>query len=122
MIVSCHKLEEKLQECSKSEGVVPSTSVGTLGVDLRTRTKQLGATAHARRQKCDVRFSFARRNRVLQKNFLRIGVRKMLRMGMVLANVWEGQAVDRKAEVEEQTAAGAGHERVGLTVSFLGGE
>ena len=42
--------EERLQlsitgfrECSKKERVVLATSVETLGVDLRTRTKQLGS-------------------------------------------------------------------------------
>ena len=44
-----------------------ATGVETLGVDLRTRTKQLGAKEKARRKKCDVRFSFARRNRAFQK-------------------------------------------------------
>ena len=39
---SCSYLEEKLQECSK-RGVCLATSVETFGVDLRTRTKQLGA-------------------------------------------------------------------------------
>ena len=42
-----------------------ATSVETLGVDLRTRTKQLGAKEKARRKKCDV--MFARRNRAFQK-------------------------------------------------------
>ena len=41
---------------------------GNIGVDLRTRAKQLGAKEKARRRKCDVRFSIARRNRAFQKN------------------------------------------------------
>ena len=56
MIASCSCLEEKFQECSKTEGVGLATSLETLEVDLRTRTKQLGATEKARRKTCDVRF------------------------------------------------------------------
>ena len=51
------------------------------------------ATAKARRRQCDVRFSIARRNRVFQKTYLRIGLRKLLRMGSVLARGWRVQAV-----------------------------
>ena len=39
-----------------------------------------GKKAKARRKKCDVRFSFPMRNRVFQKNYMRIGVRQLLRM------------------------------------------
>ena len=54
-----------------------ATSVETFGVDVRTRTKQLGAKEKWRIEKCDLRFSLARRNRIFQKNYLRIGVRKL---------------------------------------------
>ena len=67
----------------------------TSGVDLRTRTQQLGAKEMARTNKCDVRFSFAVRYRVFQKNYMRIGVRKLLGMGLVLARVWRGQVEGR---------------------------
>ena len=66
MIASCRYLEEELRECSE-KGVVVAESVATLGVDLRTQTKQLGAKEKARRQTCDVRFSLIEKNRVLQK-------------------------------------------------------
>ena len=42
-------------------------SVETLGVDLRTQTKQLGAKEKARRKKCDVRFSLIRKKKTAQK-------------------------------------------------------
>ena len=42
VFVSCSYSEEKFQECNKREGVGPETCVATLGVDLRTRTQQLG--------------------------------------------------------------------------------
>ena len=55
------------------------------------RTNQLGAKEKAWRRKCDVRFSIATRNRVFQNN-VRISARKLLRMGLVFAGVWRGQA------------------------------
>ena len=67
---------------SKREGVGLPTSVETPGVDLRTRTQRPGAKEKARRKKCEVRFSIAWRNRVFQMNNVRIGVRKLLRMGV----------------------------------------
>ena len=67
MIASCSFLEETLRECSKREGVIVAESVETLGVDLRTQTKKLGAKEKARKR-CDVTFSFIRKNRVFQKN------------------------------------------------------
>ena len=63
----------------------------TLGVEIRTRTKQLGAKENVRRRKCDVRFSFTRRNRVFQKNYMRSGVEKLLQMGLVPARLWTGK-------------------------------
>ena len=47
--------------------VVLATNVETLGVDGRTRTKQLGAKEKARRKKCDVRFPIFKRNGEFQK-------------------------------------------------------
>ena len=44
-----------------------AASVEKLGVDLRTRTRQLGAKEKARRIKCDLKFSFAAWNRVFSE-------------------------------------------------------
>ena len=66
-IAACGSLEENFKECCNIEGVELATNVETLGVDLRTRTKQLGAKEKARRKYCDVRFFFIRKNRVFQK-------------------------------------------------------
>ena len=60
MIASCGFLEEELRQCSKEDGVTMADSVETLGVDLRTRGKNLGAKEKARRMKCKVRFSPSR--------------------------------------------------------------
>ena len=38
-------------------------SVGTLGVDLRTRVKRLGTKEIAREKKCKVRFSLTEKNK-----------------------------------------------------------
>ena len=94
----CLRHAEKFQECSKTGGVGLATTAETLGVDWRTRTKQLGAKE---------------KNRVFQQNFLRIGVRKLLRMGWVLARVWGGQAVgisptEKKLKLRRQVAVAAG--------------
>ena len=43
-------------------------SFETFGVDLRTRTKQLGAKEKARRHKCDVRFLLIRKIRRVGPN------------------------------------------------------
>ena len=92
----------------------------TLGVDLRRRTKQLGAQEKARREKIDVRLSLARRNRVFQKNCMRVGVRMVLGMGLVLARLWRGQAVGisptERLQLRRQMAAAAGKKE---SVSFL---
>ena len=84
-ITSCKHLEERFQECSKKEGAVLATRVATLAVDLRSRTKQLGAKEKAQRKKCDARFSLIMKNRVLQKNYMMTGERKLLRTGLVPA-------------------------------------
>ena len=80
-------------------------------MDLRTRTKQLGAKEKARRKTCDLKLSFAIGNRVFQKNCVRIGARKLLRLGVVLARVWRGQAVGvaptDKLQLRRQMAAAA---------------
>ena len=49
MIASCGFLEDELRQCSKAEGVTLAHSVETVGVDLRTRAKKLGATEEAKR-------------------------------------------------------------------------
>ena len=50
MIASCGFLEDELRQCSREEGAALADSVETLGVDLRTRVKRLGAKKKARRK------------------------------------------------------------------------
>ena len=64
MIASCGFLEDELRQFSgEEEGVTIADSVDSLGVDLRTRVKKLGAKEKARRQKCRVSFSLIKKNR-----------------------------------------------------------
>ena len=72
----------------EEEGVGLADSLETLGMDLRTRTKKVGAKEKARRRTCDVKVAVAKKNLVVKKNYVRVRVRKLLRMGLVLARVW----------------------------------
>ena len=53
-------------------------SVETLGVDLRTRVKRLGAKEEGRRKWCKVRFSLIKKNKAFQMNYRKVGVKKLL--------------------------------------------
>ena len=53
MIASCGFLENELSRFSK-EGVTLADSAETLGVDMRTRVKRLGAKTKARRKKVQI--------------------------------------------------------------------
>ena len=75
MIASCRFLEEERRQCSKEEGVTMADSVQTLGVDLRTRVKILGAKEKARRKKCRMRFSIIKKNKAFQKSYMKVGLR-----------------------------------------------
>ena len=112
MIASCGFLEEELRQFSKVEGVTLTDSVETLGVDLRTRVKRLGAKDKARRRKCNVWFSIVKNNKAFRKNYLKVGVKKLLRAGMMPARTW-GAHTARMSPTESfklrrQMAAAAG--------------
>ena len=72
MIASCGFLEDE---------VTMADSVESLGVDLRTRVKKLGAKEKARK-KCNVRFSLIKKNKAFQKKYMQVGIKKLLRAGM----------------------------------------
>ena len=84
MIASCGFLEDELSKISKEEGVLLADSVETLGVDLRTRVKRLGA----RRKKCKVRISIFKKNKASRKNCMKVVVKQLLRAGMMPARTW----------------------------------
>ena len=77
MIASCGFLEDELSQFSKDEGVTLADSVETLGVDLRTGVKRLGAKEKARRKKCKVRFSINKKNKAFRNNYMKVGVKKL---------------------------------------------
>ena len=80
MIASCGFLEDEMRQCSK-EG----RSEETLGVDMNG----LGVKEKAMRKKCRLRFSLIeKKNKVLQKNCMKVVVKKLLRAGMVPARTW----------------------------------
>ena len=58
----------------------------------------MGAKEHARRNKCDVRFSHIRTVLVLQVNNMRTGVRKLVRTSLVPARAWGGQGVELRPQ------------------------
>ena len=111
MIASCGFLDDGLCQCSKEEGVTMAGSVETLGVDLRTRVKKLGAKEQAIRKKCIVRFSIIKKNKALHKSFMKVGVKRLLRAGMVPARTWGVHAVEMAPTLwlqlrRQMTAAG----------------
>ena len=112
VITSCRHLEERFQECTKKGGVAMATSVETPGVDLTTRTKQLGSKEKSRRTKCEVRFSLIRNKRNFQKSCMRTGVRKLKGTDLVTARAWRGQAAGmtptERLMLRRQMAAAAG--------------
>ena len=123
MIASCGFLEEKLRECSKEEGVTIAESVETLGVDLRTRVKRSGAKEKARRRKCRVRFSLIKKNKAFQKSCVKVGVKKLLRAGMVPARTWGVHAVvmapTERLKLSRQMAAAAGKQSTNSLSLFM---
>ena len=86
-------------------------SVDTMGVELRTRVKRLGAKEQVIRKKCKVRFSIIKKNKALQKSYMKVGVKKLLRAGMVPARTWGvhavGMAPTERLKIEETLMAAA---------------
>ena len=73
IIASCGFLENYLRQFSRGGGgVTLADSVETLGVDLRTGVKRLGAKEKARRKKCKVRCSLMKKNKAFQKSYMKV--------------------------------------------------
>ena len=96
----------------KRERVTMADIVDSLCVDLRTRVKKLVAKEKARRKKCRVRFSLIKKNKALQKSYMKVGVKKLLRAGMMQARTWGvhalGMALTERLKLRRQMAAAAG--------------
>ena len=123
MIASCGFLEKELQQCSKEEEVTMADSVETLGVDLRTRVKRLRVKEKARRKKCKVRFSLIKKNKVFpKKNYMKVGVKKLLRAGMVPGRTWRVHTDGsyRKIRLEEAGGSSSGQKEYNVVVLVHG--
>ena len=123
MIASCGFLENEQSQFSKKEGVMLADSVETLGVDLRTRVMRLGAKEKARRKKCKLRFSIIKKNKAFQKNYTKVGVKKLLSGGMKTARTWRVRAVGRLPrkgrKLMRHMAAAAGKKRTTSLSLFM---
>ena len=98
-------------------------SVETLGVDLRTRVKKLGAKEQARRKKCRLRFSIIKKSKAFQKNYMKMGVKKLLRAGLAsknLGSTCSGFGLCRKIEIEEADGSSSGQKEYDLFVLVHG--
>ena len=97
-----------------------ATSVDTLSVDLRTRTKRLGAKEKASSEV----FLCQKKWRISEKNYMRMGVRKLLEKGFApcesVERAGSGHRVNRKVEIEEADG-GSRQESVGVVLAY-GGE
>ena len=87
MIASFGFLENELSQFSE-EGATLADGVETLGVDLRTKVKKFGVQKKARRKKCKVRFSLIKIKKAFQNNYMKVGVKNLLRAGMMPARTW----------------------------------
>ena len=110
---------------SKEEGVTLADSVETLGVDLRTRVKKLGAKEKARRKKCKVRFSIIKKNEAFRENYMKVVVKNLLRAGMMPARTWGAHAVGmsptERLKLRRTDGGGSWQEEYNLAVLVHGG-
>ena len=93
MIAWCRFLVDELRQCSKEGGVTMADSVETFGVDLRNESKEVGnqRKREGRSARCDSRLP--KKNNFFQKNYMKVGAKKLLRAGMVPARTWEVHAL-----------------------------
>ena len=96
MNVTCGFLEDELRQCSKEGGVAMADSVETRGVDLRTGAKRLGGKQKASRKKCTVRFSLIQKNKAIQKSYMKVGAKKLLRASKNVESACCGDGSYRK--------------------------
>ena len=117
MTASCSFLKGRFRNAEKVV-VGLATSVETQGVDLRTRTKQLGAKERARRKKCGVRFSHGQEESGCSEELYEggLGTRESVE------RTGRGHCARREVEVEEADGGSSGQERIGFVVSCFGGE
>ena len=91
----------------------------------RERTRQLGAKEMATRREVRCEIHCSQEKSRFQKNHVRIGVGKFLRMGLLFAGWRRGQALDispkKRLKLSRQVAA-AGGKKESVSFSDHGGE
>ena len=122
IIASCGVLENELSQFSKEEGVTLADRLETLGMDLRTRVKRLGAKEKASGKKCNVMFSIIKKSKAFQKNYMKVGVKKLLRAGMMPARTWACSRIRSrgKDKIEETDGSCSWHKEHNLAVFVHG--
>ena len=122
-IASCGFLSNGRSQISKEEGGTLADNVETLGVDLRTRVKRFGAKEKAMRKKCKLRFSVIEKNKAFQNIYMKVGVKKLLRAGMMPARTWMvhavGMAPTERLKLRRQMAAAAGNKSTTFLSLFM---
>ena len=105
MIASCGFIGNEHSQFSKEGGVTSAESVKTLGVDLRPRVKKLGAKEKREEESARSGSRLSRRIKLSRKNHMKVGVKKLLRAGIVpartLVSSCSGDSSQGKIEVEE---------------------
>ena len=90
---------------------------------MRTRVKSLGAKEKARRKKRGVTFSLIKKNKPFQKSYMKVGVKMLLRMGLVPARPWGAHAVGmaptERLNLRGQMAAATGKKESTFLSLFL---
>ena len=101
-------------------------SVETLGVDLRTRVKKLGAKEKARRKKCKVRFPLIKKNQAFQRNYMKVWRQEVVTSGYGASKDLEsscsGDRSHGKVKIEETDgSSSSGQKEYDLVVPLHGG-
>ena len=125
MIVSSRFLEDELRQCSKVEGVMMADSVETLGVDLRTRVKRLGAKEKSKNKEMQSEILAHEEEQGLPKVLHGGGGQEVVTSGYGTSkNVGRaccGDGSHRKIEIEAADGSSSSREEgVNFSLSFLG--
>ena len=97
---------------------------GNAGSGLENKSQEVGTEKKKqRRRKCKVRLSLSKKNMAFQKNYMKIGVKKLSRAGMVPARTWRvhavGMAPTERLKLRRQMATAAGKKRTSSLSLFM---
>ena len=99
-------------------------NVETLGVDLRTGVKSLGAKEKGRRKKCRMRFSLIKRNKAFQKKASQGGGQEVVTSGHGASKDVEsscsGDSSHSKILIEEADGSSSGQKECDIPVLVRG--